>query len=220
MEAYKPEGVGDGDAWVKSFVAGLRPEGAETQDRFSYAPLPSIGGEHADAMVRRVMITAPFGREAWLEHLAEQLDGIQLEPEGGGEGPVLERLRADSVARRYLAPSRVWATVTPIILPGHDDHKPEKTVKLIERALRQGGVDDPCEFTWSALPNFPHCLTAHKYDRNRRPIGYFRPKHLESLTAVHARVAFEHVVPGPLLIGAGRHCGFGVLAALPETDDR
>jgi CRISPR-associated protein Csb2 len=220
MKGYAPEGIGDAGAWVESFVAGHRPEGAETQDRFSYVPLPSIGGEHADGMIRRVIITAPFGCEAWLEHLAEQLDGIQLEPEGGGEGPVLERLRADSVARRYLAPSRVWATVTPVILPGHDDHKPEKTVKLIERALRQSGVDEPCEFTWSALPNFPHCLTAHKYDRNRRHAGYFRPKHLESLTALHLQVAFEHASAGPLLIGAGRHCGLGVLAALPETGGR
>jgi CRISPR-associated protein Csb2 len=220
MKAYKPEGIGDAAAWVESFVAGHRPEGAETQNRFSYVPLPSIGGEHADAMIRRVMITAPFGCEAWLEHLAEQLDGIQLEREGGGQGPVLERLRADSVARRYLDPSWRWASVTPVILPGHDDHKAEKTVKLIERALRQSGVDEPCEFTWSALPNFPHCLTAHKYDRNKRPIGYFRPKYLESLTAVHVQIAFQHAVPGPLSIGAGRHCGLGVLAALPEADGR
>jgi CRISPR-associated protein Csb2 len=124
------------------------------------------------------------------------------------------------VAKRYLDPARVWATVTPAILPGHDDHKPEKTVRLIERALIQSGVDQPCKFTWSALPNFPHCLTAHKYDRNRRPVGYFRPEHLKSMTAVHVQLAFEHAVTGPLLIGAGRHCGFGVLAASPEPSGR
>ena len=58
--------------------------------QFSYVPLPSIGHEHADAMIRRVMITAPFGCETELRHLADQLNGEQLQPEGGGEGPVLD----------------------------------------------------------------------------------------------------------------------------------
>ncbi len=68
-----------------------------------------------------------------------QVNGEQLQPEGGGEGPVLEHLGSDGVTRQYLGPSKVWASVTPIILPGHDDHKPAKTIKLIERALAQSG---------------------------------------------------------------------------------
>jgi hypothetical protein len=35
------------------------------------------------------------------------------------------------------------------------------------------------------------------------------------LTAVHIRIIFEHSVAGPLSIGAGRHCGLGVLAGQP-----
>jgi CRISPR-associated protein Csb2 len=217
MEKYPPDGIGDVGAWVESFVAGHRPNGTENQERFSYVPLPSIGHEYADAMVRRVMITAPFGCEAQLSHLADQLDGVLLQPEGGGEGPFLERRGVDGVARRYLDASRAWASVTPVILPGHDDHKPAKTIGLIERALRQSGIDEPCEFTWSALPNFPHCLTAHKYDRSGRLAGYVRPKHLEGLTAVHVRLTFECAVAGPLSVGAGRHCGLGVLATMPPS---
>jgi CRISPR-associated protein Csb2 len=214
---YPPDGVGDVGAWVESFVAGHRPNGTENQERFSYVPLPSIGHEHADAMVRRVMITAPFGCEAQLSHLADQLDGVRLQPEGGGEGPFLERRGVDGVARRYLDASLGWASVTPVILPGHNDHKAAKTIGLIERALRQSGIDEPCEVTWSALPNFPHCLTAHKYDRSGRLVGYVRPKHLEGLTAVHVRLTFECAVAGPLSVGAGRHCGLGVLATMPPS---
>lgn len=215
MERCPPDGIADASAWVELFVAGHRPDGVESQDRFSYLPLPSIGHEHADAMVRRVMITAPFGCDAQLSHLAGQLDGVRLEPEGGGEGPFLELRGVDGVARRYLDPARVWASVTPVILPGHDDHKPAKTIGLIEKALRQSGIDQPCEFAWSALPNFPHCLTAHKYDRSGRLVGYVRPKHLEGLTAVHVRLTFACEVAGPLSVGAGRHCGLGVFATMP-----
>jgi CRISPR-associated protein Csb2 len=207
--------IEDTAAWIESFVAGHRQETAERHDQFSYIPLPSIGHEHADAMIRRVMITAPFGHEAQLRHLADQLEGQQLKPEDGSEGPVLDRLLLDGVTRRYLETSRVWASVTPVILPGHDDHKLEKTVRLIKRAFLQSGIDQSCEFTWGPLPNFKHCLAAYKYDRGGRPAGYQRPKHLESLTAVHMRVTFEHPVADPVSIGAGRHCGFGIFAATP-----
>ncbi len=214
MKAYPPEdeGIEDTAAWVESFVAGHRPEGVDGHKQFSYIPLPSIGHEYADAMIRRVMIMAPFGCESHLRHLADQLDGQQLKPEDGSDGPVLERLNSDGVTRRYVGLSTEWATVTPIILPGHDDHKPPKTVRLIDRALRQAGIDRPCQFKWNAMPNFKNCLTAHKYDRLKRPLGYYCPRHLEELTAVHVRVTFEQPVAGPLSIGAGRHCGLGVLA--------
>jgi len=212
MNEFPPHRIANAADWVKSFVSGHRPEGQNDHKQFSYVPLPSIGHEHADALVRRVMIVAPFGCEAELRHLAGQLDGAQLQPEGGGVGPVLDRLRSDGVTRQYLGPSRIWASVTPVILPGHDDHKPEKTVRLIERALGQSGIEQGCQFTWGALPNFNNCLTAHK-PRPGRSTGYFRPDHLNGLTAVHLRITFEHPVAGPLTIGAGRHCGLGVMAA-------
>lgn len=77
-----------------------------------------------------------------------------------------------------------------------------------------------CEFTWGAVPNFPHCLPAYKHDRQGRHIGYFRPNHLEKFTLVHARLTFQTPVPGPIIIGAGRHCGFGVCTAVDGWDFR
>jgi CRISPR-associated protein Csb2 len=43
-----------------------------------------------------------------------------------------------------------------------------------------------------------------------------RPGHLLELSAVHLRLAFEQPVPGPLTIGAGRHCGFGLMVGLND----
>lgn len=211
---YPPGGVREPEAWIDSFVAGHQTAGEHEHQQFSYIPLPSIGHDHADAMIRRVMIVAPFGRDKFLGHLADQLDGVQLEPEGGGQGPVLDYVRSDGVVRRYLGPSRAWASVTPVILPGHDDHKPAKTVKLIEKLLLQSGIEQACQFTWSALPNFKNCLAA--YTGNARIATYFRPDHLKGLTSVHIRITFDNPVPGPLSIGAGRHCGLGMLASINE----
>jgi CRISPR-associated protein Csb2 len=142
-----------------------------------------------------------------------------LEPLRGDEfgvtdPPLLVPVRRDNVARSYTQPANAWASVTPVILPGHDDRKPAKTRRLIEKALAQSGIEQPCEFEWSAFSRFPKSLSAHKYDRDGKPTGYIRPDHLQTQTVVHLTLRFNEGVnvPGPLAIGAGRHCGLGILA--------
>lgn len=214
--------------WVRSYVAGHQSAEDKAANKlhsqFSFVPLPSIGYEHTDPSVRRLMIIAPFGDDAWLKHLCQQLDGEELEPLPGTKLPPgihLERVRGgtkDGVRDRYTQESNAWASFTPVILPGHDDHKPEKTRKLIEKALQQSGIEQACEFEWSAFSYFPKALTAHKYDRQKRPTGYIRPSHLLDHTAVHLKLRFNDgmKVPGPLLIGSGRHCGLGLMAGIDQ----
>jgi CRISPR-associated protein Csb2 len=225
IEAMKrnPPRVDDSASWVEQYVAGHKSHADNAAGlphrQLSYIPLPSVGHPHTDPSVRRVMIVAPVGDAELLEHVAMQLDGLQLKPEKPEDlrGPVfLERARHDNIASFYTDPANCWASFTPVILPGHDDHKPEKTRKLIEKALAQSGVKQPCEYEWSAFPWFPKSLSAHKYDRDHRRINYLRPDHLLDQTAVHLKLWFKDGirVPGPLTIGAGRHCGLGLFAAI------
>lgn len=223
MQRSPPADVGED--WVERYVVGHRNkgEGADKHRQLSYLPLPSIRapGEPVDQLVRRVMIVAPVGDNAWLEHIAQRLAGQRLVPERGDEfgemgAPTLIRVHNDTkVAPRYTRPASRWASVTPVILPGHNDRKPAKTRKLIEAALAQSGVDQPCTYEWSPVSRFRNSLTAHKYDRNGRPV-YLRPAYLQELTAVHLTITFTDKtnVPGPLAIGAGRHCGFGLMARI------
>ena len=132
---------------------------------------------------------------------------------------MLVPIKGDNVSGYYTEPAHTWHSFTPVILPGHDDHKPEKTRRLIEKALQQSGIDQPCEFEWSAFSQFPKSLSAHKYDHDGRLTGYIRPDHLLSQTAVHLTLRFRDnlKVPGPLAIGAGRHCGLGLFAAVESS---
>ena len=226
MEKDPPQRVPNN--WVETYVAGHG--GASSGHRqFSYLPLPSAGHEYTDPGVRRVMIAAPVGDEVWLDHLVRRLAGQQLQPRrgdefAGNEPPLLvpmPRHVTDGVVRCYTGPANVWHSFTPVILPGHDDHKPEKTRALIERALRQSGIDQACEFEWSAFSQFAKSYSAHKYDGQKRPQGYIRPGYLNGLTAVHVTLRFkQHLeLPGPLVIGAGRHCGFGLMAHLSYSGE-
>ena len=162
----------------------------------------------------------------WLEYLATRIDDLELEPMANSRLPAGTRLvridnrKKDGVRDAYTQNWSDWASVTPVILPGHDDHKPEKTVKLIHKALAQCGIDQACEFEWSSFSHFRKMLGAHKYVRDesapngKRMVNYIRPDHLLEQTAVHLRIKFPKPVPGPIAIGAGRHCGFGLMAGI------
>lgn len=225
--------------WVNRVVRGKQQSNTEEHRRFSYVPLPSIGHEHSDALIRNVMVVAPLGMERELDFLARRLDGELLTPEGDRDEckPETSRPAADQIvlqkfkppagkfiANCYLGTSDVWQTVTPVILDGHNkkskSDKPEaiarETEKLICKALARSGIEAPCEFTWQAIPFVKHCLSAHKYDRDGRHTGYHRPGHLNGLTAVHVRLTFQTPMPGPITIGAGRHCGLGLFMAVPN----
>lgn len=211
------------DEWVLRYVVGHREKGCDNHAQFAYVPLPTIGHPHADQAIRRVMLIAPSGDDGWLEHLARRLAGQRLVPEqgnelGGDEPPYLHRVQQDNIARFYTRPATRWASVTPVILPGHDDKKPAKTRKLIEKALAQSGIETPCTYEWSAFSRFSKSYSAHKYDKEGKPVGYLRPHHLLEKTAVHLTLTFENglEVPGPLTIGAGRHCGFGLMAKIED----
>ena len=221
--------------WLDSYVAGHPSR--DTNDagalhtQFSYVPLQSIGTSHTDPGVRRVMIIAPVGDDGWLDHLAAHLDGMLLEPDPKFPnvklpfGTRLERIadnKRDGVRDTYLRPSSTWASVTPVILPGHDDRKPQKTETLIVKALQQSGIEQPCKFEWSPFSHFRQMLSAHKYRKDPNDpskkilINYIRPNHLRDQTAVHLVLSFDNglEVPGPFTLGAGRHCGFGVMATI------
>jgi CRISPR-associated protein Csb2 len=226
MQRSPPSGVADD--WVERYVAGHRDEDAAEHRQFSYLPLPSIGHDYSDQAVRRVMVAAPVGDDAWLKHLAVRLAGKQLKPEPtrndpfGEQGPpTLMSVYSDKVARRYTAAAKRWASVTPVILPGHNDRKTAKTRKLIEAALTQSGIEQPCTYEWSAHARFRNSLSAHKYHKDRDTKAkrwQFQDvkEYLQGKTWVHLTLTFddELMVGGPLAIGAGRHCGFGLMAAL------
>ena len=226
IEAMTEAGA-DAD-FVNRFIRGKRDAASgDEHKQMSYLPLPSIGHAHADGMIRNIMLVAPIGMERELADVALRIDGVPLKPEGHLEGREPESSPTDAyraelrrftppkgkfIDTRYLGTSSIWQTVTPLILDGHNDKKPEKTIKLIQCALQRAGIETPCEFAWQSVPFFRNCLSAHTYDRAGRYAGYHRPAHLKDLTAVHVRIEFARPVPGPLSLGAGRHCGFGLMA--------
>lgn len=231
MKRSPPLSIKDPSSWIERYVAGHRDTTAASMNlphaQLSYIPLPSIGHHHADPAIRRVMISAPIGDEGVLEHICRCLDGLRLKPERASDlqGVVfLQRTHNDNVASFYTQPSdsdrgyNRWASVTPVLLPGYDDRRPRKIRKLIERALAQSGVEQLCEFDWSPFSYFQKMPPAHRRDGQERQGGYVRPGYLLNQPAVHLTLRFNANtrIPGPIAIGSGRHCGFGLMAGVDE----
>ncbi len=239
IQACQRAGYDDPD-FINRFVRGKNDGNRDDHKQISYMPLPSIGHTHADALIRNVMLIAPLGMEKDLAKVARVIEGGLLTPEtvhdAGGcdaQAVVVPDYRAQLqsfhppkgkfIAEGYLGTHRVWHTVTPIILDEHakkverkneETGEPEKDWNhdaLICLALKRAGVETPCRFTWQAQPFLKNCLSAHRYNRDKKPTGYYRPKRFEGKTAVHVRIEFDHPVPGPITLGAGRHCGFGLM---------
>lgn len=107
--------------------ASVLGHGEGDEARLLLVPVPSIeprgpGAETVGA-VRRVMIFSTDVRGDDTAWAARTLGGMDLVDESTGEvqAVLAPALRNDRVLSRYVSESSAWATVTPMVLPGHDD---------------------------------------------------------------------------------------------------
>lgn len=194
---------------VEKYVAGHADHVDTNIPRFSYIPLPTIGHQHADGMIRRLLIVEPYGgggtQARWSYN---KLHGAPLRDEDGNIFGVLNRSlgsETERMVQRYTRESLKWRTVTPVILPGFDDGKQKKAEKLVLTAMKQAGVapETVCEFYLRKSPFWNGSL---------HPKQYFLPEYLRKLPGWHVEIVFREPVSGPLSLGAGRHLGMGLFA--------
>ena len=212
--------------------------------RFAYVPLPSIErrGESKAMVVgsvRRVILFS-FAEdcEGELEWSRRALSGQELISEGKKPVALFSLLPAtEKVVRHYIQPAAMWATVTPVVLPGYDDPnhcrrrlkrgvRAEEQKKLLARlddridgllrkAITQAGYSqamaDHAELEWRKVGFWAGTDLAMRYGV---------PDHLRRLPRLHVKIHWRDAhkrcieVPGPVCLGGGRFYGLGLFAAL------
>ncbi len=228
------ERAGWDEARVHATVLG---HGDGDEARMLLVPVPSIeprgpGAEKVGA-VRRVVIfsTDTLGRDsAWA---ARALGGMDLIDEGTGEVQAVLAATTpdDRVLRRYTGESAVWATVSPLVLPGYDDPGGlreklrklpradeqrsllERLLKrreaLVRKAIRQAGLGDQLAFT-ARIETRETGFFAGVDPASR----YAVPRHLTKAPRLHVKLTWPVRVAGPLCIGRGRFSGLGLFATM------
>lgn len=186
-------------------------------DRVSILPLPTIRNGPTDGRIRRVMIAQPLQSDGSLcKHLGELFDAQQLVPlsdDNRMRNVFLQSIRwRDKLLPYYTGVARVWASVTPVLLPGYDDRKNERgnhqkrllrAEQLVRKALAQSGIDVSAHIELSRVPYWMGSLQSRDYQPREKLAHYPR---------WHVRLTFDRPWTGPLAIGAGRYCGFGLFA--------
>lgn len=224
--------------WDASRVrASVLGHGDGSEARLLLVPVPSIepraGNCETVGAIRRVMMFSTDTRSAdttWAERV---LGGMDLVDEKTGEVQAVLAATShhDRVLKRYVFESATWATVTPMLLPGHDDPgglrerlrnaKGEEEQKslidrlmkrresLVRKALRQAGVGDELAFT-AAIETRETGFIAGVEKASR----YAVPSHLANAPRLHVKLTWPSKVAGPLCIGRGRFSGLGLFATV------
>ena len=206
----------------------------------AFLPLLYVGFEHADGRLLGMAVSVPddVGDDArralyraignW--EAAPRDDALQLTL--GAQGVVrLSRQRgpATLVSLRPSAWSRAscrWVSATPIALPRHPGRLGGGTRAARARAWASAeasvalacdhvGLPEPMSVEVSLSPFLTGSRPAscfppfNQNDRSGRPVRR---------QLLHASVTFEYPVAGPLMLGAGRFLGLGLMRPAPMTE--
>lgn len=228
--------LGLAEDWVDAHVLGHgrgKSGQATTDERLIFLPLPKITTAGVTHIRWAVLISWSGWRDFNL--LSRRLNGAELYDERSGKAvAVLSQLPLSDrhIYNPFLAPSKVWTTVTPVILPGHDDpgrlrqrlrrrvtarpttvdeqnrlrkRLQKRVILLLRKAFEQAGWS--AELLAGALLEY-------------RSVGWLAGLEVASkyrLSKVHfpryhVRVRFRSEIRGPLVVGAGRYRGLGLFA--------
>jgi CRISPR-associated protein Csb2 len=114
----------------------------------------------------------------------------------------------------YTASSRVFATVTPIVLDRHLKEsgaaRQEESAGQIAAACRNIGLPEPEAVVIDKHSAVEGAPSAYPSGNSPRWINWRLPPSLGSRQLTHAVIRFTEPVGGPVILGAGRFVGLGL----------
>lgn len=212
--------------------AGPVPSEPSDRSHLLVVPLPYVGSRYSDGSVKAVALVLP-------EQLADELDVVQRAvdswiAENGarvwstGDAVALARVddrHAPSTARadRWARAAARWTSVTPIALDRVPRHWQRRRKVEDPSVYAEAGEVIAGSCVALGLPS-PVAVTV-RFDSTATgvpPVQRF-PLYESSpggprRVSVHAEVTFAEPVEGPLVVGAGRYHGAGLLLPLRKDE--
>jgi len=177
----------------------------------AYAPLANVEHSHADGSIKGIAVVLPHGiGEADVRRLESAMGRLRT-LHFGARGEIAVRLvgREDELKsldfRRYTRGATTWASVTPVALSAHP--KPKKGLTdeaVVLRDFARLGLPTPAELHLQSVSYVRGGVRAG--DSSRHGVSSIAGRRLR-----HVFVRFSERVQGPILVGAGRYMGFGLL---------
>ena len=208
------------------WLAGHAPDGHPSRkSHIALMPMPFVGSQHADGSIMGVALALPLGLDGgeaadclapflydenslsitrrlfdreWLE--------CKVEQETRERPPLALR------PERWTRKSRIWASVTPVVLDRHHDGKDrwQRAAEDVKTACERIGLPRPDEVMLHPVSLVEGVSHAREFPRmNRKSDGGAR-------SHSHAVLIFRQPVTGPVLVGAGRFRGYGLCLPIDQ----
>lgn len=194
------------------------------ENHAAFFPLPFVGAEHADGHVLGLGMALPRG----LRHSPELrrfLGPLFFDGETGEERPVRlwrrnakgdvawqwelwreTRERPPASLRReiWTGPSRVWASVTPVVLHHYPKRRDGDVERIVREAFHSALLPEPEWVEVGPVSRFTgagHVMAMPPFTEGGASLCRYQ---------THVRVRFTEAVRGPMLVGRGRFRGYGL----------
>ncbi len=218
--------VGIPEADVHATLIGKRPgdgQSGSTVTRVRIIPLPSIGHEHADQRIRRLLVEVPVGGPLGFEDVRWAFSGLV-----DGPSILVESHDRTMLDKHYRVEATTFVSVTPLALPATrrriepsrqaeeakaaaERAKEEaEAVHAVRQALRHAGIRAPV----AAIEVQREPWDAHG---ERAEACALLPRFAKE-RLWHVRLRFRSVERGPIAIGDGRFVGLGLMRPEASTE--
>ena len=195
--------------------SALHGHGLDGQPHVAYLGLPVTGHSHSDGHLVGLAVAVPgmglSERRTILRGILGDGDGAVVNLDVPRFGAVELRHSPDEPLPRtattayWTGQQRTWVSATPIVLDRYPKHG--DIAGAIRRSCALAGLPDPLDVVTSPEPLTPGGVRLRPADL---------PKRARGRLFCHARITFGQPLAGPVLVGAGRYFGVGLLA--PERE--
>ena len=213
------------------WFSGHTPEGSPTTSpHMALLSLPFVGSQHADGRVMGLALALP--RELNPQDAARCLSAFLYEPDTGlprehrlfdgkwfecqVELETRERPQLNLRHSTWTRPSRVWASVTPVVLNRHFEGSDrwERAAESVKDACEHIGLPRPLEVLLHPTSLAEGVPLSREFPRLPRKSDGGLQRH------THAVMIFDELVQGPVVLGAGRFRGYGLCRPMDQRGGR
>jgi CRISPR-associated protein Csb2 len=241
-------GQDDKTALIDRILVGRGAAEADKAQRVRITPLPSIGHQHADHAIRRVLVEVPASCPLRADDVAWAFSGLPLRVSGEGEvlcelvpavdRGMLPRYGIEDAQAREGRPrcdaASVWRTVTPAALPQQAARR--RIDPAQRRAQAKAGAERLAEETAAAeaaasgvaqalrhagVTARPQAVRVQREPfeaRGARAEAFAPDTRFARGQLWHVEVTLDVPQRGPLVIGDGRHLGLGLMQPVERVD--
>jgi len=208
---------------IEKLIVGRNAGSADVTRRIRILPVPSVGIEHTDPSIRRVLVEVPAECPLRLDDLKWALSGLEIP---GSRQGVLTSTKESGMADRFCRSALAFQTITPMALSGvqrrrigetgqksAQERQQEERVAIgaVFHALRHVGIANK--------PTGVHVRKEPFQKRGALAESFAQGSRFSKHTLWHVALRFSSPVPGPLVIGDGRFCGLGLMLPKEPHDD-